>query len=156
MAAFLKHFAECGNVTRAAKLARIGRQNVYVYRDNHPDFAERWKQAEAQAVEVMEAEAHRRAVTGTLKPVYQGGKKVGTIREYSDTLMIFLLKARRPDVYRDNARVVHAGDPTSPVGVKHEHRFSLTPDDVLAAEQLARLAGADVRPDGGPQPVPAP
>ncbi len=37
----------------------------------------------------------RRAVDGVDEPVYQGGKKVGSITRYSDTLLIFLLKANR-------------------------------------------------------------
>ena len=40
----------------------------------------------------LETEAWRRAVKGTKKPVYQGGKKVGTITEYSNTLLMFLIK----------------------------------------------------------------
>ena len=53
--------------------------------------------------------ARRRAAEGTLKPVYQGGKLVGEIREFSDTLLIFLLKGKRPEVYRENVKVEHSG-----------------------------------------------
>lgn len=49
----------------------------------------------------MEDEAFRRAVNGTEKPVYQGKELVGHVREYSDTLMIFMLKARRPEKFKD-------------------------------------------------------
>jgi hypothetical protein len=35
--------------------------------------------------------------------------RVGKVREYSDTLTIFLLKAHAPDKYRDNAKVEHSG-----------------------------------------------
>ena len=35
-------------------------------------------------------------------PVYQGGKKVGSVRKYSDLLLIFLLKAAAPETDRDN------------------------------------------------------
>ena len=50
----------------------------------------------------MELEARRRAVKGTDKPVFQRGEQVGTIREYSDTLLMFLLKANKPEKFRDN------------------------------------------------------
>lgn len=143
---FLKHFAECGIVTAAAKKARINRQSVYVYRDRHPEFAALWKSAEAEAVELAEAELFRRAVVGELKPVFHAGEKVGTIREKSDTLLIFLLKARRPNVYRDNKRIELAGDPNAPM--KHEHRFSLTPEDIAAAEALEAAADRGVHSDG--------
>lgn len=64
------------------------------------------------AVDDMELEAKRRAFKGTLKPVYQGGEKVGEIREYSDTLAIFLLKAHRPEKYRERHEVRHQGGTT--------------------------------------------
>ena len=43
----------------------------------------------------------RRAKDGNLRPVFQGGELVGHIREFSDTLGIFLLKSRRRHVYGD-------------------------------------------------------
>ena len=49
----------------------------------------------------MEREAARRAYHGVEEPVFHKGEVCGSIRKYSDTLMIFLLKARRPEVYRD-------------------------------------------------------
>lgn len=54
-----------------------------------------------QSIQRMEVEAQRRAVDGTRKPVYYKGVKVGAVQEYSDNLMMFLLKARRPEVYRE-------------------------------------------------------
>jgi hypothetical protein len=148
---FLKHFAQCGIVSAAAKKARINRQSVYVYRERHPDFAELWRQAAAEAVEMAEAEMHRRAVVGVLKPVYQGGEKVGTIREYSDTLLIFMLKARRPAVYRDSSRVVLAGDANDPV--KHEHSGTVRQQHSLGrvgARFAAALAAAAALEEGDP------
>ena len=37
-----------------------------------------------------------------MRPVFHQGKEIGSIREYSDTLLIFMLKARRPATFRDN------------------------------------------------------
>ena len=34
--------------------------------------------------------------------MFHQGKEVGAIREYSDLLLIFMLKARRPARFRDN------------------------------------------------------
>ena len=56
----------------------------------------------------MEAEARRRGVEGTLKPVFYKGEECGQVREYSDTLLIFLLKAHDPK-YRDRQQVEHSG-----------------------------------------------
>ncbi len=58
---------------------------------------------------MLEAEARRRAVEGVRKPVYCRGEIVGTVKEYSDTLLIFLMKGARPEKYRDNVRVERTG-----------------------------------------------
>ena len=52
-----------------------------------------------------EAEAHRRAFQGTTKPVFFQGGECGEIREYSDGLAQFLLKAHRPEKYRERSQV---------------------------------------------------
>ena len=44
-----------------------------------------------------EDEAYRRAVEGVRRPVFHGGVKVGEITEYSDRLLIQLLRRRRPE-----------------------------------------------------------
>ncbi|OOQ57160.1 hypothetical protein BC343_16705 [Mucilaginibacter pedocola] len=43
------------------------------------------------------------AIHGTDKPVYHGGKLIGKVKDYSDTLLMFLLKAKRPETYKDRA-----------------------------------------------------
>jgi hypothetical protein len=47
-------------------------------------------------------------VEGVEKPVYQGGVMVGTVTEYSDTLLGLMLRGKRPKVY-NTARHEHAG-----------------------------------------------
>ena len=37
--------------------------------------------------------------------VYYKGQVCGTVRKYSDILLIFLLKSKRPDTYRDHQAV---------------------------------------------------
>lgn len=108
-AAFLTALATSGVVLTACKKARIGRTTAYKVRDEDEEFAAAWDAALDDAADEMEEEAHRRAVKGVLKPVYQGGKKVGSIREYSDTLLIFRLKAARPEKYRERHEVDHKG-----------------------------------------------
>lgn len=107
--AFLEAFAEHGNITTAAKSAGISRRVVYKWQEHDADFLVAFHEAEAIATEVLEAEARRRAVEGVTQetPIYQRGEHVGTIvkTEYSDTLLIFLLKARAPEKYRETIRV---------------------------------------------------
>ena len=69
------------------------------------------------AVDDLEAEAWRRAKEGVEKPVFQGGKQVGVIREYSDTLMATLLKAHRPEKYRENFKIETPPSETSNNGI---------------------------------------
>ena len=108
-AIFLRELAICGIVGAACKKARIGRTTAYKTRDEDSEFAAAWDAALDDAADDMEHEAWRRGTKGTVKPVYQGGKEVGRIREYSDTLLIFQLKGIRPEKYRDRADVRHSG-----------------------------------------------
>lgn len=141
--AFLKELARTGNVLKSCVKAKIARSRAYSAKGEQPDFAAAWDEAVEISVEVLEAEAHRRAVDGTLRPVFQGKSLVGKVREYSDTLLIFLLKARRPGVYRDNSRVIVAGDPSAPL--KHEHTLTSRIDELTDA-----FAGvADRASEGG-------
>lgn len=106
-ATFLRLFAQCGNVLRSCQAAKIGRRTAYDWLATDEQFKVLYDQAFEDALDALEEEARRRAVDGVLKPVYQGGVKVGSIREYSDTLLITLLKGKRPDTYRE--RFEHTG-----------------------------------------------
>jgi hypothetical protein len=48
-------------------------------------------------------------VEGVEEPIVYQGEITNTVRRYSDTLLIFLLKARRPEKFRDNVKVEHGG-----------------------------------------------
>jgi hypothetical protein len=105
---FLASLTAYGNVSAAAKAAKVARSFVYLQRDADAEFKTAWDAALVAAVEGLEYEAWRRGQRGVLEPVYQGGKEVGHIRKYSDTLLIFLLKAHDPK-YRDTVRNEHTG-----------------------------------------------
>lgn len=98
---FLDKLIEYVSISTAAKKAKVSRSDVYWWIKNDLDFKILYDQACELAVAKLEDEAVRRAYEGYNKPVYQGGKKVGTIKEYSDTLLIVLLKARAPEKYKD-------------------------------------------------------
>lgn len=111
-----------GNVKIACMAAGVSRSTVYLERKNNQDFAASWDGALDEATDILEQEATRRAVHGVEEPVTSGGKLVMidgevidpetgekriikvplTVRKYSDTLLIFLLKGARPSKYRDN------------------------------------------------------
>lgn len=113
--AFLASLSLIGNVTEAARAAKIDRSAVYDERKRDAQFAQAWDDAMDMAADELELEARRRAYDGVEEPVFgsMGGKlgsgEIGTIRKYSDTLLIFLLKGARPEKFRDNFNVNHAG-----------------------------------------------
>jgi hypothetical protein len=106
---FIAHLSKHGVVSVAAKAAGTSRTEVYRERAEDKAFADRWNDALEQAGDMLEKEAIRRAYSGVMRPVYQGGAKVGSVREYSDTLLIFLLKGARPGKFRENHRVEVSG-----------------------------------------------
>lgn len=106
---FLQALTTGLSVTSAAAKAGRHRNSFYKLAKRDPEFARAREDAINAGTEALEDEALRRARDGTEKPVYQGGKQVGTVREYSDTLIIFLLKARDPHRYRDNMQATLAG-----------------------------------------------
>lgn len=71
-----------------------------------------------------------RALEGWEEPVFHLGVATGTIRKYSDTLTIFLLKGAKPEKYRENSRVELSG---------HLALGDMTDDDIKA--ELAALMG---------------
>ncbi len=100
---FLKAYIQTASISRAAIVAKIDRGRHYQWLKEDPDYKEAFEEAQEVAIQGLEDEAIRRAYEGVDEPVYQQGEQVGTIRRYSDTLMIFLLKAFRPGKYRDKA-----------------------------------------------------
>ncbi len=121
---FLEVFARTCNVTHAARSAGISRSRVYDIRKENAEFAAAWDEAEETAVDSLEGEARRRALEGIDEPiVYQGeiqrdgdGKPV-TIKKYSDTLLMFLLKAHRPEKYRERFDIKGDGKGDAPMTV---------------------------------------
>jgi len=150
LTAFCAALAETGIVAKACKAVDVSRQTAYGWRDEIPSFAEAWDKALKIGITALEDEAHRRAFSGTDKPlVHQGqftyeyardeqgrviyddidlgatndkgepitskvprllldesGKPmVASMKEYSDTLAIFLLKAHAPEKYRERQQV---------------------------------------------------
>lgn len=118
--AFLEALREMGNVRYACEQADIPRRTVYEWREAEPVFAQHWEEALDEAADSLEQEAWRRAVDGVDKPVFGsrgaglGSGEVGTVREYSDTLLILLLKAARPEKYRERTDVRQSG-PVTPI-----------------------------------------
>ena len=106
---FIQRLSTTCNVTEAAKLIGIRRETAYQFRDQHPEFKAAWENAINQGIDSLEREARHRAAEGTDEPVFHRGQVCGAVRKYSDTLLIFLLKAHRPDKFRDRVELTGKG-----------------------------------------------
>jgi hypothetical protein len=121
---FLKALAETGNITAAVALAGTSRTRVYELRKVDENFRAGWDEAENTASDKLEAEAWRRAVDGVQEPLVSGGKIVRdddgnpiAIRRYSDAMLTLLLKARRPEKFRERSSVEMSGPGGKPIEV---------------------------------------
>lgn len=99
--------ASGGNVSRACEAVDIARMTAYEWREADGEFAAAWDRAKAIGLDALEDEATRRAFEGFDKPIVHQGIITETVKEYSDTLAIFLLKGGKPEKYKD--RVEHSG-----------------------------------------------
>jgi len=84
--AFLGALSKSANVKYSCEVAGVNRQHVYDAREQDEAFAAQWRDALDDAVDTLEEAARGRALKS------------------SDLLMIFLLKAHRPDLYRETTR----------------------------------------------------
>ncbi len=99
-------FRETGNVSLACEVAKVGRSSHYRWLGMHPEYREAFELAKLQAADVLEDEAHRRAVEGVEEPVgWYKGEPGGYVRRYSDVLLMFQLKALRPEKYRERVEM---------------------------------------------------
>lgn len=139
-ATFLEAFANTANVRAACKKASIDRSQVYRWQEHDEQFSLRFKQAEAEANDMLRAAAWRRGVEGVEEPVISMGTQVYTDgkpltkRVYSDMLLSLLMKARMPE-FREKSQVdVNAN-------VSGEVKRSDISDDLrlLTNEQLAQF-----------------
>jgi hypothetical protein len=84
---FLSVIRDTGNVRLAADAAGVNRTTPYALARRDPAFAAAWADAEQAATDVLEGEARRRALIS------------------SDALLMFLLRAHRPERYRESVDV---------------------------------------------------
>lgn len=139
---FLDAFAACGVITTAARAANTTRPTVANWRKNDPDFAAAFLEAEEEAADYLEQEATRRAVEGVTRQKMLGsGENALLVEEttYSDPLLMFLLKARRPDRFADRSKSEISGPDGKPIQ---------TTDTSTALRLQAILEEAKARKDG--------
>ena len=104
---FLKALANNGGqVAKAARAAGYANSGALrKHYDNDANFAAQWDAAAEAAADDLESEAIRRARDGVYKPVWYRGECVGHTIEFSDTLLMFMLKGARPDKFAERKKV---------------------------------------------------
>lgn len=116
-----------GNIARACKAEGIGRSTAYEWKEKDKEFSKQWDEAIQDGLDELEQEARRRAFKGLRQAVFYKGEVVGYEREYSDTLMIFLLKGGRPEKYKDRSEI------SGGLNLNHKDAVDLS---TLSAEEL--------------------
>lgn len=102
---FLDTLRKTVNVTLAAQSVGITSGTAYRHKKDDIIFAERWDEALQEGIDLLEHKAHERAFQGVEEPVFWRGEIVGYVNKYSDALTALLLKAHRPDKYRERSQV---------------------------------------------------
>jgi hypothetical protein len=97
--AFLKGFQKSGTVTGGCAHAGINRTTAYRERQRSEKFAVAWSELEAEVTDKLEATALELALGGETR------------------LIEFLLKARKPEMYREQHLLEHTGPGGGPVAL---------------------------------------
>lgn len=135
---FLEGLAAGMTVDDAAIGANSSRSQVYRWRKAHPDFAALWSEAYTIGASALEAAAQKRAVDGTRRPVFHQGEVCGHTTEYSDVLLMFLLKARDPERFCDRTRTAKIEREIAEALAKSASNATTTAADIV--DRLVALA----------------
>jgi hypothetical protein len=106
---FLDALALGYSISYACKKLKIGRQTAYDLKKKDEEFAGAWEEAVEQGTEALEDEAVTRAYNG------------------SDTMLIFTLKARKPEKYGDKKHI------TGDFNTNNRHELAPELDAMLTA-----------------------
>lgn len=165
--AFLAAYRVTGVISEAARRAEINRASHYDWLED-PAYAAEFADAHEEACDYLESEARRRAVEGWEEPViYKGqpsmtpvldsdGKlvlnddgeviyKPLTVVKKDSNILMLLLKAARPDKYRDNFR----GEITTNKVRTQLDLSNLTDEELETLHEFARKAFEPKRNPGG-------
>lgn len=119
--AFLAAYAQAGNISAAARLAKCARSQHYEWLED-PTYAKAFETARQEYGDLLESELHRRVFEGIEEPViYQGqlqykvdslGRRTRrplTIRKFTDVTLLAALNANLPLKYRQNVKTEISG-----------------------------------------------
>ena len=101
---FLVALARYGVVSYACEAVSIARSTAYDHRESSAEFSAAWNEACEVAADVLEREAFRRAVEGWDEQHVSAKGEVYSVTKYDSQLLQFLLRARRPEKFRETQR----------------------------------------------------
>lgn len=113
---FLTAYVQCGTLSGAQRISGVSRHNHQFWKTSDPAYATRFEEAHETAVDNAEEALRKRGIEGVLEPVFYQGEVCGQIRKYSDACLIFYLKGRRGDVFRERTEI--SGPNGGPVQVE--------------------------------------
>lgn len=154
---FLDELAICGVITTAALRAQVTTRAVRDWRAKDPQFAEGFADAMEQAADALEAEARRRAHDGVERErVIGSGENARFITEYqySDQLLMFLLKGAKPDKFAERSKSEVSGPDGGPLTPAACDASSAARLAAIFEEARLRKARAEGNPDPADSPDP--
>ena len=119
----LKHFlsvlSRTGNASQACQTSGLTRRQLVALRERDPAFDQAYTDAMSDAADLLEAEAWRRALEGTVQPVLKAGQPVmdpvtgepAVVRRFSDPLLMLLLRGCKPEKFQMHGRTSMPADP---------------------------------------------
>ncbi len=93
---FCEALAKCGVQVQACREVSVSQKTVKDHRHKDPAFEDAFREAMAAYRGLLHKEAHRRAVDGVEKKVFNRDQEIDKIRMYSDRLLELLLKRHDP------------------------------------------------------------
>jgi hypothetical protein len=112
---FLHAFAATARINQAAVSARVAKQSHYTWMEESEEYRRAFQQVHTTIGDLAEDACVERAIFGVEKPVLFQGKQVKLNgrplfeREYSDQLLITLLRRLKPQEYREHTAIQVSG-----------------------------------------------
>lgn len=131
---FLEGVCRTNNVTQVCAEMNVSRMMIYAMKAQDPVFRQRLSDAQTIGIDSWEDAAARRAFDGVDRKVFHQGVQIDTVKDYSDSIAIAMLRGAKPERYAtrtDNTTVIGGS-----IGVNLE---TLT-DDELNEKLTKRLS----------------
>lgn len=122
---FLDLYREWGSIRKCAEALGISTATVYLHRNADPDFDEECIQCEEDFADMVDESITERAIKGVQEPVVYQGKIMKDdnnnpilVTRQSDRLAELVIKAQKPDKYRERREITGPGGGEFTIAVK--------------------------------------